>query len=189
MKRLAVPHGIDYASILSPGKSLCLIAREPAAIIYDSFQSIEAPQSDITDVPIYQWCEDPEEVTLWFSFDKNASKQDIGVELTTTSIKVTYKDEVKVQGNLFEKISVDSSLWTLSDGKLEIILSKSVKALNWDYLIQHDAAGNKVSDAQTAHEWHQRLINMSAEEMVPNFREINLRNTNLEFLKINFSYF
>ena len=166
LKRLAVPHGIDYASILSPGKSLCLIAREPLALIYDSHQSVEVSQKDITDVPIYQWCEDPEEVTLWLIFDKKTSKQDVTVEITATSIKVTYKNQVKVEGNLFEKISADSSLWTLSDGKLEIILSKSVKALNWDYLIQHDSAGMKVSDAQAAHEWHQRLINMTTEEMV-----------------------
>jgi len=167
LKRLAVPHGIDYASILSPGKSLCLIAREPLALIYDSHQSVEVSQKDITDVPIYQWCEDPEEVTLWLIFDKKTSKQDVTVEITATSIKVTYKNQVKVEGNLFEKISADSSLWTLSDGKLEIILSKSVKALNWDYLIQHDSAGMKVSDAQAAHEWHQRLINMTTEEMAP----------------------
>nr|CAG4642619.1 EOG090X08S2 [Evadne anonyx] len=165
LKRIAVPRQIDYASILSPGKSLCFIAQEPLAIIYDSYQSIKVPQSDITDEPIYQWYEDPEEVKLWLSFDKNTSKRDVAVEITNTSIKVTYKDQVKVQGNLFEKISTDSSLWTLSDGKLEIILSKCVKALDWDCLIQHDSAGMKVSDAQAAHEWHQRLINRTTEEM------------------------
>jgi len=167
LKRIAVPHGVDYASILSPGKSLCLIAREPLAIIYDSYQSIKVSESDITDVPIYQWCEDPEEVTVWLSFDKKASKREVAVEMTTTSIKVTYKNEVKVQGKLFEKIALDSSLWTLSDGKLEIIMSKCVKALDWNYLIQHDSAGVKVADAQAAHEWHQRLINMTSEDMAP----------------------
>ena len=43
LKRLAIPHGLDYASVLSPGKSICLIAREPFGIIFDSNRNIAAP--------------------------------------------------------------------------------------------------------------------------------------------------
>jgi len=43
LKRLAIPHGLDYASILSPGKSICLIAREPFGIIFDSSRNVAAP--------------------------------------------------------------------------------------------------------------------------------------------------
>lgn len=43
LKRLAIPHGLDYASILGPGKALCLIAREPLGIIFDSKKDVAAP--------------------------------------------------------------------------------------------------------------------------------------------------
>ncbi len=55
LKRIAVPHGVDYASILSPGKSLCVVAREPLGIIFDSLKSVATPKPDgngiITDSP------------------------------------------------------------------------------------------------------------------------------------------
>ena len=171
LKRLAVPHGVDYASILSPGKSLCIIAREPLGIIDDSLNNIKAGQAEMS--PTYQWCESPEEVTLWLSFDKKTTKQDVSVDITPTSLKITYKDQVKVEGQLAQKVAVDASLWTLLDGKLEIILSKSTKMTNWDYLVQNDSLGLKVPDAETAHEWHQRLVNMTSEEMVTQSININ----------------
>lgn len=43
LKRIVIPHGLDYASVLSPGQSLCLIAREPFGIVYDSAKSVAVP--------------------------------------------------------------------------------------------------------------------------------------------------
>lgn len=45
LKRIVAPHGLDYASILNPGQSLCLIAREPFGIVYDSVKSVAPPLS------------------------------------------------------------------------------------------------------------------------------------------------
>lgn len=49
LKRLAIPHGIDYASLLAPGKSICLITREPFGIVYDSSKNLakETPSSQL----------------------------------------------------------------------------------------------------------------------------------------------
>ena len=43
LKRLASPHGLEYAAILPPGKALCIAAREPLGIIYDSLKSVSLP--------------------------------------------------------------------------------------------------------------------------------------------------
>lgn len=49
LKRIAVPQGVEYASILNPAKSLCIIAREPLGIIYDSLTPLAtAPKSEDT---------------------------------------------------------------------------------------------------------------------------------------------
>lgn len=46
VKRLAIPHGLDYASILPPGNAVCVIAREPLGIIFDSKKSVASPMKE-----------------------------------------------------------------------------------------------------------------------------------------------
>lgn len=40
LKRFATPLGIEYAAVLSPGTSICVITREPFGLIYDSSGNI-----------------------------------------------------------------------------------------------------------------------------------------------------
>nr|CAG4637140.1 EOG090X08S2 [Ceriodaphnia reticulata]SVE73029.1 EOG090X08S2 [Ceriodaphnia reticulata] len=174
LKRLAVPYGLDYASILSPGKALCLIAREPLGIVFDSAKSVATPLENYQAVEgegekkvVYNWAENPEEVIMWMSFEKHTSKHDLVVEIKSQSLKVVYKNHTCFDGELAHTISVNSSTWTLSDGKLEVILSKSDKSVNWNHLILNDLRGQKVLDADTATEWHHRLIRVTAEAMQP----------------------
>nr|SVE79582.1 EOG090X08S2 [Daphnia magna] len=157
LKRLAIPHGLDYASILSPGKALCLIAREPLGIIFDSKKNVAAPlennetMQDETETKVaYTWTESPEEVTVWMTFDKQTSKHDLVVKIESQTLKVVYKQQTYLDGELAHPISVGSSTWTLLDGKLEFILSKVDKSLSWNHLIQSDLRGRKVLDAETA---------------------------------------
>nr|CAG4641821.1 EOG090X08S2 [Eurycercus lamellatus] len=173
LKRIAVPHGVDYASILSPGKSLCVIAREPLGIIYDSVKSIANPRNENSTETegvkeaIYTWAENEDEVIVWMSFDKHTSKHDLVLEIKPQFLKVVCKKETRLEGELAHSVSNNSSLWTLSDGKLEIILPKVDKTVNWNHLILTDKCGQKVLDAETAAEWHQRMIHMTTEEMQP----------------------
>nr|SVE80212.1 EOG090X08S2 [Daphnia magna] len=157
LKRLAIPHGLDYASVLSPGKALCLIAREPLGIIFDSKKNVAAPlennetMQDKTETKVaYTWTESPEEVTVWMTFDKHTSKHDLVVKIESQTLKVVYKQQTYLDGELAHPISVGSSTWTLLDGKLEFILSKVDKSLSWNHLIQSDLRGRKVLDAETA---------------------------------------
>nr|SVE82574.1 EOG090X08S2 [Daphnia magna] len=170
LKRLAIPHGLDYASILSPGKALCLIAREPLGIIFDSKKNVAAPlennetMQDKTETKVaYTWTESPEEVTVWMTFDKQTSKHDLVVKIESQTLKVVYKQQTYLDGELAHPISVGSSTWTLLDGKLEFILSKVDKSLSWNHLIQSDLRGRKVLDAETAADY-ESAINMTMKE-------------------------
>nr|SVE91231.1 EOG090X08S2 [Daphnia sinensis] len=170
LKRLAIPHGLDYASVLSPGKALCIIAREPLGIIFDSNKDVAAPlanseiMQDETETKIaYTWTESPEEVTVWMTFDKQTSKHDLVVKIESQALKVVYKNQTYLVGELAHPISVGSSTWTLSDGKMEVILSKVDKSLSWNHLIQSDLRGRKVLDAETAADY-ESVINMGMKE-------------------------
>lgn len=102
------------------------------------------------------------------NFEKEISNQDLVVEISRQAVKVVFKNQACLNGELAHNIVVSSSTWTLSDGKLEIILSKSDESVNWDHLIHNDVRGQKVLDAESAAEWHHRLVHITPEEMVIN---------------------
>nr|CAG4647181.1 EOG090X08S2 [Megafenestra aurita]SVE92483.1 EOG090X08S2 [Megafenestra aurita] len=174
MKRIVMPRGLDYASILNPGKSLCLIAQEPFGTIYDSTKHLSTSSLNSSqsfpgggDKVVYIWGESPEEVWIRMSFPNLVSQQDLAVEIHDQALKVVYRDLVCLNGELAQSITVDTSRWALSNEKLEIVLSKNNRTVNWNYLIFNDVRGQKVDDAESAAEWHHRLIHMTAEDMHP----------------------
>nr|CAG4650276.1 EOG090X08S2 [Sida crystallina] len=174
LRRVAVPHGMEYAALLPPGNSLCVAARKPLGIIYDSLKTVAPPDGDNMDQiptndgePRYMWSETSDEVTIWFSLEKNASKHDVKLEKTTQSIKISYKNETLLDGQLSHGVCLDDSIWTLTDGKLEVLLSKIDKGVPWnDMLIQGKNPGHKVHDAESAAEWHQRLVQLTSEDVM-----------------------
>lgn len=115
--------------------------------------------------PKYTWAESEDDVTVWMSFAKHTSKHDLVVECKPQFLKVIYKKEVALEGELAHSVSSESSLWTLSDGKLEIVLPKVDKSVFWNHLILNDSRGQKVLDTEAATEWHQRMIHLTSEEM------------------------
>nr|CAG4648027.1 EOG090X08S2 [Moina brachiata]SVE93097.1 EOG090X08S2 [Moina brachiata] len=170
LKRFATPFGIEYASVLSPGTSVCVIAREPFSLIYDSTGNIATRIEQATnnsDEAIYTWSESEDEVTVWMSFDKNTTKHDFVLDIQRQQLKVVFKSEIRLDGELLHSINVKESTWSLSDGKIEIILSKNDKSMVWSSLIVGDQRGQKVLDAESAAEWHQRLIHLTSDEMKP----------------------
>lgn len=113
----------------------------------------------------YTWAETPEEVTLWVNFDKQTSKHDLVVKIESQTLKIVHKNQTYLDGELAHAISVDTSTWTLSDGKLEIILSKNNQSLNWSHLVLNDLRGRKVLDAETAAEY-ETVLNTTKDTVI-----------------------
>lgn len=134
-----------------------------------TYHGIQILSNAITDEGItkaaYTWADSPEEVTLWMTYEKQTSKHDLVVKIESQSLKIVHKNQTYLHGELAHPISVASSTWTLSDGKLEIILSKSDKSLSWNHLIESDIRGRKVLDAETAAAY-ESVLNMSMKEAV-----------------------
>ena len=98
----------------------------------------------------YTWAETPDEVTIWMIFEKQTSKHDLVIKIESQALKIVYKNQTCLTGELAHSISVATSSWTLSYGKLEIILSKNDKSVNWSHLILNDLRGRKVLEAEKA---------------------------------------
>lgn len=103
---------------------------------------------------------------MWLTLGKDAVKEDVRVEKTARSLTVSFRDQKRLGGPLGGAIVVDDSLWTLSDGKLELVLAKSQRDSIWTELIVGDTGGSKVLDAESAQQWYQRTAHLTAEEMV-----------------------
>ena len=114
----------------------------------------------------YTWTETEEDVIVWMSFANRTSKHDLVVNIERQHLKIIHQNDICLTGALQHSVAVDSSTWTLADGKLEIVLAKMDKSYRWEHLILQDDRGRKVDDRQSADEWHHRLIRMSPEEMV-----------------------
>lgn len=104
------------------------------------------------------------------SFDKKTTKHDFVIDIKRQQLKVVFKNEIRLDGELLHSINVQQSTWSLSEGKLEVILAKADKSLLWTNLIPGDQRGKKVLDAESAAEWHQRLIHLTSEELVNHTR-------------------
>nr|CAG4640989.1 EOG090X08S2 [Eulimnadia texana] len=144
VEMLGNPHGFEYASVLSRGSSVCIAAREPIGLIYDSQKktpdSMEVDMK-VEDKPDYLWTETSDEVTLWFRLDAEAKKDNVQVNIIAKDIQVVFKDKVLLQGELSHPVSKELTTWFLSDGKLEIILSKVDKNTIWGHVVPGNSKG------------------------------------------------
>ena len=70
-----------------------------------------------TGKPEYVWSQTPSEVTLWFNMSTAAKKEDLGVQITTEAISVTYKNKQMLEGKLFQIVKADETVWTIESGK------------------------------------------------------------------------
>lgn len=73
--------------------------------------------------------------------DKNLKGKQIKVDIGVTTLKVSVLGEVVMEGDLYEKINSDESIWTLEsyDGKkvVDINIVKWPKIMHWwDCIIQ-----------------------------------------------------
>lgn len=114
----------------------------------------------------YTWAETPQEVMLWMIFEKHTSKHDLVIEIKQQNLKIVHKNQTYLDGELAHNVVVDSSTWSISDGQLEVILTKANQSQDWDHLVHGCLRGQKVVDAEAAAEWHHRLVHIASQDMV-----------------------
>ena len=80
--------------------------------------------------PPYQWTQTLRDVTLTLPLPEGLSKRGIKVHFKPTHLRVEFKGEAVVDGELQRRVKCEDSTWYLEDGKLCIELLKS-KGEEW----------------------------------------------------------
>jgi len=90
---------------------------------------------------VYRWKQADDEVEITFKKDdiSKADKSKVKVVFGRQKLKVEFKGEVLLEGTLSGTTHVDESTWTLSDGVLQVNLSKASEG-SWSKLLK-DSGG------------------------------------------------
>jgi hypothetical protein len=84
----------------------------------------------------YTWTQTAYDLTVIIPLPEKTSKKDILIQFKTNRLLVKIHDVIIVEGNLFADILNDSSMWYISNNKIEIELDKLKKHDWWKCVIQ-----------------------------------------------------
>lgn len=94
-------------------------------------EDIEKMEKDLC---LYNWNQTPDDVTINFDMQEDASKQDYTVKVTRDKICIKYKSTILLEGELAGKIDVNATTWTLENDFLQVSLLKETEEL-WSHLV------------------------------------------------------
>jgi len=83
----------------------------------------------------YSWSQTAYDLTVTIQVPAQTIKKDISVQIKTNKLFVKIKESVIVDGQLFLDILNDSSMWYISNNKIEIELDKLKKHEWWKCVI------------------------------------------------------
>jgi len=88
------------------------------------------------DTEKYKWRQTEEEVEITFKKEglQKGDKKAVKVVFARERLKVEAKGEILIDSKLHAPTDVDEATWTLSDGELQVTLSKA-NPMNWDQLV------------------------------------------------------
>jgi len=163
--------GFEYAAIYE--KSLLIASPKAPAFTYDSAGLTEHTEPDTeaaggdADKPAagtyaYVWHQTVEEVTVTFNVGVNITRSEVCLKL-----KRDYMDlglttgQILLKGELCGCVDTDSSTWTLSDGRLELVLFKT-SGEKWPLVVAGDTRGEMVLDEAAAQAIHAQLEHLTS---------------------------
>lgn len=106
--------------------------------IEETKQKLLAPINNGGITDNYIWTQTAYDLTLIIPLKENISKRDLSIEIKTNKLKVKIKDKIIIDGNLYLDILNDSTMWYISNDKIEIELDKLKKHEWWKCVIIGD---------------------------------------------------
>ncbi|XP_076060975.1 nudC domain-containing protein 1 isoform X2 [Oratosquilla oratoria] len=167
-RRLAGRGALEYCAFDQMAKHIILISPRNYYFVYDSVCPVVKTEPKASKAeeaekkpPRFVFSQMDDDISVCFKVEKDVSKGLIEVKIAVNSVKVKVKDEVFLEGQLLHSICPDESTWTLMDGKLEVILTKSSK-LRWTTLLENgNAEGEEVLDPKDVEEAHKLLEHLT----------------------------
>lgn len=86
------------------------------------------------------WNQTTTEVNVEIDVEK-CTKQDIKVVLASRKVSLKQRGETVLEGNLFDKISVEDSTWHLDEGKKIVLSLEKIRPAYWTGLFEGEQSG------------------------------------------------
>ncbi|KAG6457747.1 nudC domain-containing protein 1 [Manduca sexta] len=173
---------VHYAAIENSFNSIYIASDNTFKFTLDSEKEIKEPANVESKKIIYTWLQTTEDVTITLKLGENFDKKSLLVDITPSSIKVSYADKVFLDGKLRNKVDSTLTTWNVQDnGQVDILVTKSDSML-WDELVEGgDNNGEQILDASLVEEAHRRLAHLCSEtEMEPDKTVPGLNTLELE---------
>ncbi|EWS74424.1 nuclear movement protein (macronuclear) [Tetrahymena thermophila SB210] len=87
----------------------------------------------------YKWSQSINDITVELRLPRKVKSKELNVEFKVNHLKVTLKPEntVLIDGELYEKIKVEDSLWNIDGDLLQITMEKGIETI-WKTIIKGD---------------------------------------------------
>ncbi|XP_077982783.1 nudC domain-containing protein 1-like [Glandiceps talaboti] len=159
----------QYAALEPSGEAVYVASDEDYEMVEDSVKPVvvrDTTEQVTQKETVYSWTQTMEDVTVTFILPEGINKADIDYKLTSKDISLGIKNSVTLlQGELFNMVEVSSSVWTMENRMLEVTLTKVESGPFWSEVVRGDQRGQYVTDADQASEIHERLANLTAEQL------------------------
>ncbi|KAH8260865.1 hypothetical protein KR038_001362 [Drosophila bunnanda] len=97
----------------------------------------------------YSWVQTNNDVIIHFPLPESATREDITVRLTSTTLEVIYLEQVLLAGALYRPVHTESMVWLVEGSALHLTLAKHTQHLRWPHVLQRedaDADANAVDE-------------------------------------------
>ena len=176
VKRLRKLNGKDWPKYIAfdfvGSPFLCLVSNKDFNFIYDSDKpidvNVDGDQIATSEPkPIYTYSQSLEDICVTFKLSVHLSKNNISIDLKPNTIAVKIKDVIEFEGQLYDTIEDNSSVWTLMSEKdfqlLEITVNKVQKGSVWKEFIKDDKNGIEIINNEMIDDIHQKLKHLTPE--------------------------
>ncbi|XP_013187971.2 nudC domain-containing protein 1 [Amyelois transitella] len=158
---------VHYAAIETNCSALYVASDNAFKFTSDSEKEITEPTKEEPRNIIYTWLQTTEDISITLQLQDNFNKKLLHVQVTPTSIKVSYAGNIFIDGKLRHKVDSEFTTWNVEDsGKVDILITKADSML-WDELLEGgDSKGEQIMDASLVEEAHRRLAHLCSETEV-----------------------
>ncbi|CAL4065743.1 unnamed protein product, partial [Meganyctiphanes norvegica] len=163
---------LEYLSLNEAATGILMLAHNNYSFIYDSQVKLIKP-----DTPIekklskidFMYTQESDSVTIWVQLSSSIAKKDLNVNIKSSEMSISVQDESLLQGEFENAIKVDESTWTISEGKLELSLTKANESLQWKRVFRSsELVGEELLDPTMVEEIHQRLAHLTTDKLNAN---------------------
>ncbi|XP_014289866.1 nudC domain-containing protein 1 [Halyomorpha halys] len=149
---------LDYAALALDCSVMYIVSQEELK----SQELIDEEKKPVIEnVKSFEWQQNYEEVKLWL--DVECNKQPT-IKVSASELTVTVPEKTLLKGQLYRPIEEGLTVWTLTNSKLEIVMSKRDEGTMWPKIFEvSDLHGKEISDPDLVAEIHSKLAHLTSE--------------------------